>query len=47
MLGKLKLMSRRYSYVIYWKGPVLRKRSPFAQQLNNAKKAGGGHVPEK
>lgn len=20
-------------YVVYWKGPVLRKRSPFAQQL--------------
>lgn len=25
-------------YVIYWKGPVLRKRSPFAQQLNDARK---------
>ncbi|KAJ6086246.1 hypothetical protein N7486_010527 [Penicillium sp. IBT 16267x] len=24
-------------YVIYWKGPVLRKRSPFAQQLNEAR----------
>ena len=24
-------------YVIYWKGPVLRKRSPFAQQLADAK----------
>ena len=24
-------------YVIYWKGPVLRKRSPFAQQLNAAR----------
>ncbi|EHL02609.1 putative Uncharacterized transporter [Glarea lozoyensis 74030] len=24
-------------YVIYWKGPVLRKRSPFAQQLSNAR----------
>ncbi|KAI9741540.1 MAG: hypothetical protein M1818_004346 [Claussenomyces sp. TS43310] len=24
-------------YVIYWKGPVLRKRSPFAQQLSDAK----------
>lgn len=24
-------------YVIYWKGPVLRKRSPFAQQLAGAK----------
>lgn len=26
-------------YVIYWKGPVLRKRSPFAQQLSDAKAA--------
>ncbi len=25
-------------YVIYWKGPVLRKRSPFAQQLNAERK---------
>ena len=25
-------------YVIYWKGPVLRARSPFAQQLNAARK---------
>lgn len=24
-------------YVIYWKGPVLRKRSPFAQQLEDAR----------
>ena len=24
-------------YVIYWKGPVLRKRSPFAQQLADSK----------
>lgn len=24
-------------YVIYWKGPVLRKRSPFAQQLSQAR----------
>lgn len=24
-------------YVIYWKGPVLRKRSPFAQQLSAAR----------
>ncbi|RMZ85328.1 hypothetical protein DV737_g847, partial [Chaetothyriales sp. CBS 132003] len=24
-------------YIIYWKGPVLRKRSPFAQQLADAK----------
>jgi hypothetical protein len=29
-------------YVIYWKGPVLRKRSPFAQQLKGAKEEGGG-----
>ena len=25
-------------YVIYWKGPVLRKRSPFAQQLHSENK---------
>ncbi|KAJ9653495.1 hypothetical protein H2198_007337 [Neophaeococcomyces mojaviensis] len=24
-------------YIIYWKGPVLRKRSPFAQQLSEAR----------
>lgn len=24
-------------YVIYWKGPALRKRSPFAQQLEEAR----------
>lgn len=24
-------------YVIYWKGDVLRKRSPFAQQLSDAR----------
>jgi hypothetical protein len=24
-------------YIIYWKGPVLRKRSPFAQQLEDAR----------
>lgn len=29
-------------YVIYWKGPVLRKRSPFAQQLNAARDETGG-----
>ncbi|KAL1305794.1 hypothetical protein AAFC00_003958 [Neodothiora populina] len=29
-------------YVIYWKGPVLRKRSKFAQQLNNARQENGG-----
>ena len=29
-------------YVIYWKGPVLRKRSPFAQQLANARVEEGG-----
>lgn len=29
-------------YVIYWKGPVLRKRSPFAQQLHAERKETGG-----
>lgn len=29
-------------YVIYWKGPVLRKRSPFAQQLATARADTGG-----
>ena len=29
-------------YVIYWKGPALRKRSPFAQQLAQAAKEDGG-----
>lgn len=29
-------------YVIYWKGPVLRKRSPFAQQLAEARQEEGG-----
>ncbi|KAG9678229.1 MFS transporter, partial [Aureobasidium melanogenum] len=29
-------------YVIYWKGPVLRKRSPFAQQLSSAREEHGG-----
>ncbi|KAF2430071.1 synaptic vesicle transporter [Tothia fuscella] len=29
-------------YVIYWKGPVLRKRSPFAQELKGAKEESGG-----
>ena len=24
-------------YIIYWKGPTLRKRSPFAQQLEDAR----------
>ena len=32
-------------YVIYWKGPVLRKRSPFAQQLNTAREEHGGRRP--
>lgn len=31
-------------YVIYWKGPVLRKRSPFAQQLSQAGEAGARRV---
>lgn len=29
-------------YVIYWKGPVLRARSPFAQQLASAREETGG-----
>lgn len=29
-------------YVIYWKGPTLRKRSPFAQQLASAREDTGG-----
>lgn len=29
-------------YVIYWKGPALRKRSPFAQQLAEARHEGDG-----
>ncbi|KAF2729593.1 multidrug transporter [Polyplosphaeria fusca] len=29
-------------YVIYWKGPVLRKRSPFAQKLHAARSDTGG-----
>lgn len=29
-------------YVIYWKGPVLRKRSPFAQQLQDARQDNDG-----
>ena len=28
-------------YVVYWKGPVLRKRSPFAQHLAQARSGGG------
>ncbi|CAG8949743.1 hypothetical protein HYFRA_00004063 [Hymenoscyphus fraxineus] len=32
-------------YVIYWKGPTLRKRSPFAQQLNAAAHNAGGRRP--
>ena len=28
-------------YVIYWKGPVLRERSPFAQQLKSMPETGG------
>jgi len=31
-------------YVIYWKGPELRKRSPFAQQLSAAREVGGRRV---
>ena len=29
-------------YVIYWKGPALRERSPFAQQLKDARDDNGG-----
>ncbi|EMC91057.1 hypothetical protein BAUCODRAFT_39181 [Baudoinia panamericana UAMH 10762] len=29
-------------YIIYWKGPVLRKRSPFAQKLAGAREETGG-----
>ncbi|KAK5111522.1 hypothetical protein LTR62_004817 [Meristemomyces frigidus] len=29
-------------YVIYWKGPMLRARSPFAQQLQDARQNDGG-----
>lgn len=29
-------------YVIYWKGPALRARSPFAQKLANARQETGG-----
>jgi len=32
-------------YVIYWKGPALRARSPFAQQLAQAKTEDGGRRP--
>lgn len=32
-------------YVIYWKGPVLRKNSPFAQALSDESKAEGGRRP--
>ena len=32
-------------YVIYWKGPVLRERSPFAQHLKDAKNEGGSRRP--
>ena len=32
-------------YVIYWKGPVLRKRSPFAQQLAGARQDTGPRRP--
>lgn len=31
-------------YVIYFKGPVLRKRSPFAQQLSEARQESGGRA---
>jgi hypothetical protein len=31
-------------YVIYWKGPMLRARSPFAQQLQQAREGGSRRV---
>lgn len=31
-------------YVIYWKGPLLRTRSPFAQQLSSERKAEREHM---
>lgn len=34
-------------YVIYWKGPVLRKRSPFAQQLADARAEARSEKPTK
>ena len=37
-------------YVIYWKGPILRKRSPFAQHLHSARQGNEGrsvsYVPQ-
>ncbi|TAQ88401.1 hypothetical protein B7494_g3261 [Chlorociboria aeruginascens] len=32
-------------YVIYWKGPILRKRSPFAQQLSEARSHPKEEIP--
>lgn len=32
-------------YVVYWKGPQLRQRSPFAQKLANERDEAGGSVP--
>ena len=32
-------------YVIYWKGPLLRKRSPFAQELKRAAQDSDGRRP--
>lgn len=32
-------------YIIYWKGPVLRQRSPFAQALADEGKEEGGRRP--
>ncbi|KAJ5729485.1 uncharacterized protein N7483_003993 [Penicillium malachiteum] len=34
-------------YVIYWKGPALRKRSPFAQQLEEARHEIAQHVHDR
>lgn len=34
-------------YVIYWKGPELRKRSPFAQQLSEARNEIAHNIEER
>ncbi|KAJ6014150.1 hypothetical protein N7540_008741 [Penicillium herquei] len=34
-------------YVIYWKGPALRKRSPFAQQLEEARHEIAQHIHDR
>ncbi|KAL8789178.1 MAG: hypothetical protein Q9213_001285 [Squamulea squamosa] len=42
ILAAIALLLVMAVYVIYWYGPVLRKRSPFAQQLHQAKEDNGG-----